>query len=215
MSDLIMEIRNYQRIKKAKFRFVPGLNVIVGSSNQGKSSTGRALETAVYNVSRERHVTIGEVKSMVAIKYNNHEVIWRRDTTAASQVAYRVDGKIYKKLGKGQPEVVADALGIREVDINDTKFHLNFAKQMAYPFLLDFSPTDLFRFVMQSSEEDNVLLVLKKMMRDVVDMNQEVEKDIAARDQIGVAYKKEVANYRALKKGLPYCDKIIQLFHGI
>lgn len=206
-----VQIRNYQRIKKASLEFVPGLNVIIGQTNNGKSSIIRSLETAIYNISREGHVTLGETKSAVGIEYNGHQVIWRRDTEASSQVTYRVDGKIYGKLGRGQPEVVKEALGISEVEINETKFRVNFSKQMSYPFLLNVTPSELFKFIVQSSEEDNVVEVLNEMRSDVNEISSNVKKYDEARNSLGVAYQREVSRFKEKKPLLPYCEEVLNI----
>lgn len=209
--SMLVKIKNYQRIRQAKLEFIPGLNVIVGQSNNGKSAIIRAIETAIYNISREGHVTLGETKSLVGIQYNGHEVIWRRDTDSASQVTYRVDGKVYSKLGKGQPQVVKDALGIFEVEINDRKFKVNFSKQMAYPFLLDSTPSELFKFIVQSSEEDNVIDVLNTMRSDVNEIASNVKKYEEARNELGKAYNREVQKFKQRKPLIPYCSQIIEM----
>ena len=211
--DNVMKVKiiNYQRIKNASLEFIPGLNVIVGQTNNGKSSLIRALETAIYNISREGHVTLGETKSAVGIEYRGHQVIWRRDTEAASQVTYRVDGKIYGKLGRGQPDVVKEALGISEVEINEQKFRVNFSKQMSYPFLLNATPSELFKFIVQSSEEDNVVEVLNDMRSDVNEISANVKKYDEARNSLGTAYQREAQRFKDKKQFLPICNEVLEL----
>lgn len=206
-----LQIVNYQRIRKAKLSFVPGLNVILGQSNQGKTAIFRAVQTAIFNLPRESHVTLGETKSAVGIRYRDHEVIWRRDTEAASPVTYRVDGKILSKLGRGQPESVAAAFGIKEVELDDTKMKVNFQKQMEYPFLLDKTPSQLFKFIMQSAEEDNVMDVVQTMKSDLNTISSNVKAYEEARESLRIATKREVARYNEKKKAVPYCDRVLAL----
>ena len=145
----------------------PGLNVIVGESNNGKSSILRAIETAIFNIPREGHITLGETTSAVGINYNNKEVIWKRDAKAASPVTYRLDKEVLSKLGRGQPEIIANALDIKEIELDDSKLRLNFQKQMSFPFLLDKTPSQLFKFIVQSAEEDNLMDVIGSMKKDL------------------------------------------------
>lgn len=213
MSDnnFVLQIRNYQRIKSAKLEFVPGLNVIQGQSNNGKTAVFRAIQTAVFNLSRESHVTLGETKSAVGIKYNGHEVIWRRDNNAPSPMSYRVDGKILTKLGRGQPKIIAELLGIREVELDDMKIKLNFQKQMEYPFLLDKTPSQLFKFIVQSAEEDNVMDVIQTMKTDLNVIGVNVKAYEEARESLRIAAQREVKRYNDKRVVLPYCDRVLQM----
>lgn len=46
-----VSISNYQIIKQAVLDFKPGFNVIIGPSNNGKSSILKAIKSAVYTES--------------------------------------------------------------------------------------------------------------------------------------------------------------------
>ena len=67
MSTFLLQIKNYQIVRDATLEFIPGLNVIVGETNNGKSAILRAAETAIFNISRESHVTVGQTKSLGSI----------------------------------------------------------------------------------------------------------------------------------------------------
>lgn len=203
---------NYQRIHKATMEFIPGLNLVIGGSNNGKSAAAlRAPETAIYNIPREDHITLGETKSAVGIQYNGHEVIWRRDKESSSQVTYRIDGKIYSKLGRGQPKEVADALGISEIELNDKKIRLNFSKQMSYPFLLDSTPSDMFKFIAQSSGEDNLIDVLKQMKKDVSEISVSVKGHEEAQKVLGESLVSLESKYKEIKDKRTYCEQVLDL----
>lgn len=135
----------------------------------------RAIETAIYNVPRADHVKLGETKCKVGIKYNDHTIIYTRDTSKASQVTYNIDGENYAKLGRGQSEIVGNLLGIEEVDLDGQKIRLNFQKQMAYPFLLDKTPSQLFKFIVSSSEKDNLLDVQNSMKEDLSQLTNDLK----------------------------------------
>lgn len=213
MEDLrmVVNIRNYQRIKKAGFVFEPGLNVIVGPSNNGKSSSIRAITSAIFNLSRDSHVTVGETVSAVGIRYRGHEVVWKRDLNQASKNSYRIDGKVFTKLGKGQPKEVADALGISEIDLDDVRERLNFQKQMAYPFLLDRTPSQVFKFMAQSAEEDNLMAIIDQMKTDWNSIQVEIKANQAAMDSIRVAFNREKILYEKIKGKAKVCQIVIQM----
>lgn len=210
-SNFLVQIRNYQNIRKAKLEFIPGLNVLVGESSNGKSAVLRAIQTALFNFSRPSHVTKGETQSAVGIKYNGHEIIWRRDNTAASPMTYRVDGKVLAKLGRGQPPIIAELTRIREVELDDEKIRLNYSKQMSYPFLLDKTPSQLFKFIVQSAEEDNVMDVIQGMKTDLGQMTVQKKATEEARETLRVSTSREIKRYNQGKAVIPYTQRVIKL----
>ena len=173
-NSLKIEIRNYQRIKNAKIEFKPGLNLILGSSNQGKSSLFRALETSIFNLARESHITKGAKKAAVKFSYRNHYFIWVRDKDSSIKTTYIIDGKTYSKIGRNQLEELANTFGIKEVDVTGTKECLNFYSQMAYPFLLNRTPSELFKFFSYSSEFENLGEVQADMVQDFKGIKRDI-----------------------------------------
>lgn len=210
MGDLVLKIKNYQIIKDASLRFEPGLNVIVGESNNGKTAILRAIETAIFNLSRPEHITLGETVSAVGLQYNGHTIIWRRDSEAPSPMSYKIDGQLYSKLGRGQPEVVAKLLGIEEIELEEIKMRLNFQKQMAFPFLLDKTPSQMFKFIVQSGE-DGVMDVIGDMKTDLNVLYSDIKSFDAARDQLKIAGSKELTQYNKKKEKLSICDEVLDL----
>lgn len=209
--NFVLQIQNYQIIQLAQFEFIPGLNVIVGESNNGKSSVLRAIETAIFNVSRPNHVRLGSDIALVGINYKDSQVIWRRDNKSQSPVSYKIDGKVYQKLGRNQVDVVSKALGIQEVELDGVKLRLNFQRQMSYPFLLDKSPAQLFKFIVQSAEEDNLMVVLDDMKQDLNSSLATIKSSEAARDSIKEAIIRETTKYDHKKVILPVCESVFDL----
>jgi hypothetical protein len=85
-----------------------------------------------------------------------------------------VDGEKYTKFGTTTPPIVSDVLNIRELELNGNKEQLNFWDQMDYPFLLNRSGGDLFKFIVDSGDNDQVSKALKSMVSD----RQLLSKDI-------------------------------------
>ena len=208
-NSFVVKIKNYQIIRDAKLEFVPGLNCIVGQSNNGKSAVLRAIETALFNIPRANHVTQGETVSAVGIQYRGNTLIWRRDTKATSQVSYKWNGQVLTKVGRGQPEFVSQALGIREMELDATMMRLNFQKQMAYPFLLDKTPSQLFKFIVQSAEEDNLMDVVDAMKKDLNQIAFSIKGNERAQEEVGKSFANEKQKYASLKEVVPVCDSIL------
>ena len=130
---------------------------------------------------------------------------------AASPMSYRLNGKVLTKLGRGQPEVVSQALGIREVELDEEKMRLNFQKQMSYPFLLDKTPSQMFKFIVQSAEEDNLMEVIDTMKTDLNTSYANIKQYESSKESLKQATQREAKKYKDKKPCVPYCDRVIEM----
>lgn len=112
--NLNVEVQDYQIIKKVKAEFIPGLNIIIGPSNNGKTSLIKAIKSLLYTEPGTTPVRNGQSNYKVGVEYNNHKVILQKGKDSF----YSVDGEKYSKYGTNTPEEVSNALGIRELILN-------------------------------------------------------------------------------------------------
>ena len=162
--------KDFQIIKSASLTFQPGLNAIIGQSNNGKTALFRAAKACIYNEPGTTSVRNGCSQYAVGIQMNGHTVICQKGQSNV----YKIDGKLFQKIGRTQLPEVAGALGIRELNLNGSNEQLNFWDQMEKPFLLDRSETELFRFIVDSGKDNNVTTALKTITQD----RQQITKDI-------------------------------------
>ena len=86
-------IRNFQSLSRASLTCAPGLTVIVGSNNVGKTAIFRAVYAALFNEGTDDQVRQGESGAAVQISYRGHSIIWRRLAKASgSQSKYACVG---------------------------------------------------------------------------------------------------------------------------
>ena len=164
-----VSIKDFQIIKSASLEFLPGLTVIQGESNNGKSALFRAIKSCIYNEPGISNVRVGCKHYVVGIEHNNHKVILQKGENSL----YLIDGQQYNKIGKTQVPEVANALGINALSINDNTEKINFWDQMEKPFLLDRNSSELFRFIVDSGEDDNLNTTLHEMVYDKNKLNQD------------------------------------------
>ena len=203
-----VQVKNYQIIKNAEAEFVPGLNVIVGPSNNGKTSFIKAIKSLIYTEPGSTPIRFGTQSYIVGIQYNGHTVILQK---GLKDSAYLVDGEKFTKYGTSTPEEVSKALGIRELELNGKKEKINFWDQMNYPFLLDKSSTELFRFIVDSGEDDQISAALKDMVSDRQGINKDINQlqgSIMVLDEQISTKTKEIDN---LKPRLEVSKEIIKL----
>lgn len=203
-----VSIKNYQIIKDASLDFIPGLNVIIGPSNNGKSSIIKAIKALIYTVPGTTPIRNGQSFYAVGINYNNHTVILQK---GLKESVYIVDGEKYTKYGVNTPEIVSKSLNIKELVLNGNKEQLNFWDQMKYPFLIDRTSTELFKFIIDSSDSDQV----SKSLKDMVSDRQQLSKNIDILQGSINTIDLDIDNYKSIlnnsKDVLEACDNIINL----
>ncbi len=170
--NMQVQISNYQILKKASLEFIPGLNVIVGPSNNGKSSILKAIKALAFTIPGTTPIRSGQSSYTVGIQYNGHIVILQK---GLKESVYMVDKEKYSKFGQTTPEIVSNSLNIRELLLNGNKEQLNFWDQMNYPFLLDKSSVETFRFIIDSGENDKLSEALKTMVSDRQGINKTID----------------------------------------
>ncbi|MFY9139896.1 MAG: AAA family ATPase, partial [Thermacetogeniaceae bacterium] len=135
-------IDNFQSHEHTEIEFGPGLNVIVGPSDYGKSAVVRALRWVLYNEPRgSSFIRAGAKVCKVTIELNNGTLITRlRSTTGKNQYLLRkADGEelVFEGFGNEIPAEIIQTSGVRKIFIDDNnKVELNFGAQLEGPFLL-------------------------------------------------------------------------------
>ena len=205
--DMEIQIRDFQIIRLAKLKFVPGLNVIQGESNNGKTAIFRAVKSAIYNVPGTTNVRYGADSYMVGIAYNGNTVVYKK----GNETVYLVNGQQYNKPGRAQLEEVADALGIKLIDVNGANEQLNFWDQMDKPFLLDRTPTELFRFIVDSGKDDNIVQCMSDMVSDRQGINKQINASEGSIAQLNEQIAEVSAALTDADKVLEACESLINL----
>jgi DNA repair protein SbcC/Rad50 len=167
-----ISIRDVQAVIKADIDAVPGLNVIVGDTNAGKSAVMRAIKGAVFNSGSDDLVRIGKRYGAVKLDNGKHTMMWRRDSNGKNnKTMYQFDGgDPIGKVGRTQLQEVVDYFNLTDVKMNNNnKERLNFWEQGDPPFLVNRTSGQLFEFLSLSSC-DRYIAVLKDMKADVRDL---------------------------------------------
>ena len=177
MSDKItVDIKDFQSLKKAYIELTPGITVITGATNNGKSAIIRAIDSALFNLGDDAMVRGGQRYYGVKISNDIHTMLMARDNVGKNEkTAYQFDdGTVQKKVGRGQLEEVSRMFNIREVKMNNgTKMKINFWYQNDKPFLMDKTAGQLYEFLSLSSC-DNYARVLKSLGSDVRSINSDI-----------------------------------------
>lgn len=207
-NEVTVSIKDFQIIEKATLTFNRGLNCIIGPSNNGKSAIFRAIMSLLYNEPGTNRIREGCSSYAVGLQMNGSTVLFQKGT---KESIYKINGTVYQKPGRVQLEEVAEATGIKELNLNGRNEQLNFWYQMEKPFLLDRSETDLFRFIVDSGKDNRTTLALKDMVSDKQTKNAEIvqlEGRIAQLEDDLKTYEEQLATS---EYKISICNKIIEL----
>jgi exonuclease SbcC len=174
-----LTIRNFQSHKDTTLDLDPGVNLIVGQSDSGKTAIFRALKWLVTNrPSGEsfRSSWGGDTEVMLALDDGK---VFRLKGKKASH--YILNGaEPFTALGTEVPESIAQALNINE---------LSWQAQMDPPFLLSASPGEVARTLNEVADLDKIdttLVNINRMAKDnrtalvtAAQLKQELELDLS------------------------------------
>ncbi len=134
-------VENFQSHERTELELSPGLNVIVGPSDYGKSALVRALRWLFYNEPKGADfVRVGARSCRVSAELSNGVRLERvRDGRGNRYIVERPGKGALPLQGFGTevPEEVVAATGVRKVALDErTRLEVNVAAQIEGPFLL-------------------------------------------------------------------------------
>lgn len=216
-----IDLVNFQSHERTSLTLSPGVNVIVGPSDSGKTSILRALRWCLFNEpAGVEFVREGETEVSVTVRFRDGIAVTRRRTKSKNQYVLKdQEGEetVFEGFGKNVPEEVEDALGIRKVFLDDKKaFPLNFSDQLDGPFLLQ--ETDAYKA--QAIGRMVGIDILDEAMRDAQrDVKQlALEKSVAERDLEALSEEEKTFSYlegwidkrEQLKRVIASIDALLQ-----
>ena len=153
-----LEIKNIQAHEHTKLEFGEGVNVIVGSSNQGKSAILRSLYWVISNRplgidNLASHWAVNDkgylIRGMSVKLVNDNGTVERRRTRDDNQ--YIVDGNVLNVVKTDVPSQVNDVLKLSETNVQ---------KQLDAPFLLSKTNGEIAKYFNQMVNLDIIDKIL-------------------------------------------------------
>ena len=141
MGNFSLKIEDFQSIGDALLEFNPGVNLIVGQSNSGKTAILRAINATLTNPSYAKTFIRHRASSCsVTFAYNGHEVTWQKSAKGGTK--YLVDSQEYSKLGTSDLfDILSDNGFVKSY--NDEVMNIEGEWDLPFPF--DRTPAELFR----------------------------------------------------------------------
>lgn len=170
-------IENFQSHRYTDLELSPGLNVIVGESDRGKSAILRALRWVFYNEPRGADfVRAGATECRVTVVLDDGTAVTRERSGNRNRYLVRRDGRVsvYEGFGSEVPPAVAAAHGVAKVRLDDDlEVALHLAGQLEAPFLLEQSGSVRARAIGRLYGVHVVDAALRGVLRDVQRLQQE------------------------------------------
>lgn len=166
-------IKNYQALNDLEIELVPGINLITGNSNNGKSAVIRAVRDLIFNGFQNSKIKHGEKELCVKLD-DCIEAIRNKNTK------YIIENKDYDKVGRVPLQEVKDLLKIGSFEVNKVKIEPNFQFQMDKPFLFDKTPGNKYELII-GTKQDKFLKALKKIKENSNELNKTDKKIIISR----------------------------------
>lgn len=154
-------LRNFQSHKKTDLEFDPGVNVIIGSSDSGKTALIRAIRKLLKNrpSGDAFRSDWGGTTDITVKTEEGNEVTWMKNNTESG---YRLNTQThFKAVGTDVPEEIQQALNLDEI---------NLQHQFDSHFLLTSSPGEVaqhFNKVAKLSKIDTSTGNVNKWIRDI------------------------------------------------
>lgn len=155
-----LQIRNFQVHRNLELKLDPGINVIVGNSDVGKSAILRALRWVFLNAPNgTAHIRNGSKGCMVSVDVDGHKITRVRSRKSNS---YRAFNKKYSAVGSSVPSPIVDLAGIEES---------NFQQQYDSPFWISLSGLEVSKqlnSIVDLSSIDELLATTATLVRTAV-----------------------------------------------
>lgn len=144
-----VQLIDFQDHKNTEINLDPGINLIIGSSDAGKSAILRAINFVFHNQpSGDYFIRKGCSEACVSIWFNDNHIVTRiKGASRNAIIVHKPNGEqlVYEKIGREIPPEALLALGNPPID--EKHGPLSYAEQLSSYFLVSLSPTELPRSI--------------------------------------------------------------------
>ena len=162
-------IDNYQIIKHGEILFRPGITLITGSSNNGKSSIFKAYKQLIYNLSGNTYINQYADKCKLTLENTDYKITYNKSKSKSNYTITTKDGTLsFDKLGVNQVPEIKNLVNI------DKSLHYNFWEQLEKPFLINKTNREQFLLLQESPISSNLLNIQDNIKADIKSLKDDL-----------------------------------------
>lgn len=196
-----VEIENFQSHKKTVMEFDPGVNVLIGKSDRGKSAIFRAINWPISNRplgDSFRSEWGGDTRVVLFTSEGNKIERLRSTGKSVSRNEYILNDQILKAFGTEVPEEVRNILQIDAFNIQ---------AQMDAPFLLSSTPGEAARLLNKAASID----AIDQTISGIKNALQKIDADTKYKERQLEKYQQDIKLY----DNLPEIELVIEAVEGL
>jgi DNA repair exonuclease SbcCD ATPase subunit len=172
-------LKNFQSYKDETIQLGPGLNLLLGTSDSGKSAILRAISFVLYNYPKNNSlIHWGQTETTVTLVFSDGVKVTRiKSDIRNAIIAYDANGKKIEKekIDTDIPEEIKALLGDPPED--ELNGLISYADQFAKMFLVDLSPTDLPRSLSNLTGIEILEESAKQLMQNYKSLEKKTKSD--------------------------------------
>jgi DNA repair protein SbcC/Rad50 len=162
-----LHIKNFQSHKDSKLEFSPGVNVIIGDSDSGKSAIIRALQWVTFNKpSGDAFRSTWGGDTMVTVRTADGSVTRRKGDHENSYKLELEMPSVFTGFGQDIPEPIKKFLNLDEV---------NLQKQLDAPFLLSDTPGQIAAYFNRIAGIDIIDKSIKNCQKEIRETSSSIK----------------------------------------
>lgn len=196
-----VEIENFQSHEKTVMEFDPGVNVLIGKSDRGKSSVFRAINWVISNRplgDSFRSEWGGDTRVVLFTSEGNKVERLRSIVKSVSRNEYILNDQILKAFGAEVPEEVRNILQIDAFNIQ---------AQMDAPFLLSNTPGEAAKLLNKAASIDDI----DQTVAGIKNALQKIDADTKYKERQLEKYQQDIKLY----DNLPEIELVIEAVEGL
>jgi exonuclease SbcC len=170
-----IHLENYMAHEDTSIELSPGVTVITGPNNVGKSAVVEAIRYVVQNPPPKHVIRHGAKHAVVRLELDSGEIVeWHRSDKTAFYKIIKRDGddpqgdrqeEAYRKLGREVPQDIRALLRLDQVKTEGDDIDLHIGDQRRPIFLLDKAGSQAAAFFAASTEADYLIRMQQALKR--------------------------------------------------
>jgi chromosome segregation ATPase len=201
-----VKLENFQDHKDSTIELTNGINLIVGSSDAGKSAVLRAINFVFHNnLKGDSFIRHGCNECRVTISFSDGVEVTRIKGTDVNSYHLKDsngDNHSFPKVGTSVPEEIKKQLG--QPPLDDKKKPISYADQMANLFLVDLSPTDLPRTLSELTGIQNLQTAAELLSKNARSFDRVIKEKNETIDKLKI----KLGDYEFVDKDLESIEGI-------